>query len=91
MRTGLIANRMAASTASALYGKESFQVLSLNHPLVVAFKHDELDERGHLMESAEGPDKKNDWNRYADQPKQKTSSHNFFLFIRFSVQRNVRA
>jgi hypothetical protein len=38
-----------------------------------------LDERGHLVEPAEGPDEKDDRDRYADQPKQKTSTHNFLL------------
>jgi hypothetical protein len=55
----------------SLYGKDSFQVLRLDHPLALALKHDELDERGHLVEPAESPNKNDDWNRYADQPKQK--------------------
>lgn len=33
------------------------------------------------MEPAEGPDEKDDRDRYADQPKQKTSTHNFLLLV----------
>jgi hypothetical protein len=72
---------MAASTASRCTEKNSFQILRLDYPLALAVKHDELDERGHLVEPAEGPDEKNDRDRYADQPKQKTSTHNFLLLV----------
>ena len=51
--------------------------LRLNQPLALALKHDELDRRGHLVEPAEEPDEKDDRDRYADQPKQKTSTHSF--------------
>jgi hypothetical protein len=33
------------------------------------------------VEPAEGPDEKDDRDRYADQPKQKTSTHNFLLLV----------
>jgi hypothetical protein len=62
-----------------LYGKESFQVISLDHPFTLALKHDELDERGHLVKPAEDPDKKDNRNWYTDQPEQKTSTHDFLL------------
>jgi hypothetical protein len=70
-----------------LYGKDSFQVLRLDHPLALALKHDELDRRGHLMKAAEEPDEKDDRDRYTDQPKQKTSPHNSLLLV--SSQPNV--
>jgi hypothetical protein len=38
-----------------------------------------LDERGHLVEPAEKPDKKDDRDRYADQPEQKTSTQGCLL------------
>jgi len=63
------------------YGKDSFQILRLDYPLAPTLKHDELDDRGHLVKPAESPDKNDDWNRYADQPKQKTSAHGFLLFV----------
>ena len=65
----------------SLYGKDSFQILRLDQPLALALKHDELDRRGDLMKAAEEPDEKDDWDRYADQPKQKTSTHNFLLLV----------
>jgi len=71
----------------SLYGKDSFQVLRLDHPLALALKHDELDRRGHLMKAAEEPDEKDDRDRYADQPEQKTSTHNSLLLV--SSQPNV--
>jgi hypothetical protein len=75
---------MAASTASCLYGKDAFQVLRLDYPLALALKHDELDERGHLVEPAEEPDEKDDRDGYTDQPQQKTSTHSFLLYRWFS-------
>ena len=63
-----------------LYGKDAFQVLRLDYPLALALKHDELDERGHLVEPAEEPDEKNDRDGYTDQPQQKTSTHSFLLY-----------
>jgi hypothetical protein len=33
------------------------------------------------MKAAEEPDEKDDRDRYADQPKQKTSTHNFLLLV----------
>src|SRR5262249_23633294 len=33
-----------------LYGKESFQVTGLDHPLIVSLKHEELDDRAHLSD-----------------------------------------
>ena len=71
-----------------LYGKDSLQVVRLDYPLALALKHDELDERGHLVEPAEGPDEQDDRDRYADQPKQKTSTHSFLLSV--ASQPNVR-
>jgi hypothetical protein len=62
-----------------LYGKEPFQVFRLDHPLAVAPKHDELDGRSHLMEPTQRPNEKYDRNRYADQPKQKKSTHDILL------------
>jgi len=62
-----------------LYGKESFQVISLDHPFTLALKHNELGERGHLVKPAEDPDKKDNRNWYTDQPEQKTSTHDFLL------------
>ena len=50
-------------------------------PLALALKPNELDRRGHLMKAAEEPDEKDDRDRYADQPKQKTSTHNFLLLV----------
>jgi len=52
----------------------------LDHPLALALKHDELDERGHLVEPAEEPDNKDDRDGYTDQPQQKTSTHSFLLY-----------
>jgi hypothetical protein len=52
----------------------------LDHPLALALKHDELDERGHLVEPAEEPDEKDDRDGYTDQPQQKTSTHSFLLY-----------
>jgi hypothetical protein len=63
-----------------LYGKDAFQVLRLDYPLALALKHDELDERGHLVEPAEEPDEKDDRDGYTDQPQQKTSTHSFLLY-----------
>jgi len=59
-----------------LYGKDAFQVLRLDYPLALALKHDELDERGHLVEPAEEPDEKNDRDGYTE----KTSTHSFLLY-----------
>ncbi len=72
---------MAASTASRCTEKTRSKSFDLTYPLALALKHDELDERGHLVEPAEGPDEKDDRDRYADQPKQKTSTHNFLLLV----------
>src|SRR5215831_564464 len=58
----------------SVYGKEPFQVHRLDQPPALALKHDELDERAHLVEPAKKPDKKDDRDRYADQPEQKTST-----------------
>jgi hypothetical protein len=73
-----------------LYGKESFKVLRPDYPPAVALKHDELDERGHLVEPAEKPDKKDDRDRYADQPEQKTSTQGCLLrFAGCASQRRI--
>jgi hypothetical protein len=42
----------------------------VDFPLALALKHDELDERGHLVEPAEEPDNKDDRDGYTDQPQQ---------------------
>ena len=42
----------------------------------------------HLVKAAEEPDKKDDRDRYADQPKQKTSTHGFVLLV-IASQPNV--
>jgi hypothetical protein len=76
-----LANLMAASTASRCTEKTRSKVLRLDYPLALALKHNELDERDHLVEPAESPDEKDDRDRYADQPKQKTSTHNFLLLV----------
>ena len=71
---------MAASTASRCEEKTGSKSIDLITPLALALKHDELDKHGHLMESAEDPDEKDDWDGYTDQPQQKTSNHSFLLY-----------
>jgi hypothetical protein len=63
----------------SVYGKEPFQVHRLDQPPALALKHDELDERAHLVEPAKKPDKKDDRDRYADQPEQKSSTQGCLL------------
>jgi hypothetical protein len=58
---------MAASTASCCTEKLRSKSFDLTTHLPLALKHDELDERGHLVEPAEEPDEKDDRDRYADQ------------------------
>jgi hypothetical protein len=54
----------------ALIGKCALQLAGLYDPLFAPLQHNELDERRHLVKSAEQPDQKDDWNWNADQPKQ---------------------
>jgi hypothetical protein len=68
-----------------LCGKESFQILRLDDPLVLALTHEKLDNRGHLVEPAEDPDEKDDRDGYTDQPQQKTSTHSFLLYRWFTL------
>jgi hypothetical protein len=48
-------------------------------------QHDELDELGHLVKSTEQPNQKDDRNRDADQPQQKTAAHDALLFTLLSI------
>jgi hypothetical protein len=43
-----------------LRGKESFQILSFDHPFALAPKYNELNERGHLTQPTESPIEKHD-------------------------------
>jgi hypothetical protein len=61
------------------------QLAGLYDPLLAPLQHDELDELGHLVKSAEQPNQKDDRNRDADQPQQKTAAHGVLLFMSLST------
>jgi hypothetical protein len=65
--------------------KCALQLMGLYDPLLAPLQHDELDELGHLVKSAQQPDEKDDGNRDPDQPQQKTAAHGVLLFTLFST------
>jgi hypothetical protein len=58
-----------------------FTIFAEAPPLACLSFANRMAARGHLMKAAEEPDEKDDRDRYADQPKQKTSTHNFLLLV----------
>jgi hypothetical protein len=69
----------------ALIAECALQFAGLYDPLLAPLQHDELDELGHLVKSAQQPDEKDDGNRDPDQPQQKTAAHGVLLFTLFST------
>lgn len=73
----------------ALNREHSLQIVKLDRPLSLALENDELDEQTHLAKSAEKPDEKDDWEWYANQPEQKTSTHSLSPPNSLIAQANV--
>jgi hypothetical protein len=77
-----------------------FTIFAKAPPLACLSFANRMAARGHLMKAAEEPDEKDDRDRYADQPKQKTPTHNFLLLVasqpnvgselKFHARSNVR-